>query len=260
MSDQDAVAQRRAAPVINSVTLGDVFASLGKGFSDFLRAPVHGIFFGGIFAAGGILMFVLLERYHSPWLIIPLAIGFPLIGPFAAVGLYETSRRIAEGEPLEWKAILGVVFRQRERELSWMAFVVLFIFWVWIYQVRLLTALFLGFKPISTIQSFTDVVLHSQEGLAFLATGTIVGGLLALALFSVTVISIPMLMEREVDFVTAIVTSVKTVAANPVSMICFGAIVTVLAIAAMIPLFLGLLVVMPVLGHTTWHIYKKAIG
>ncbi len=254
------VAQRRAALVINKITPRDVIACLANGVSDFLRAPLHGLFFGGIFALGGILMFALLQRYHAVWMIVPLAIGFPLIGPFAAVGIYETSRRIAEGEPLQWKAILGVVFRQRERELSWMAFVVLFVFWVWVYQVRLLTALFLGFKPISTLKSFYEVVTGSSEGLAFLATGTVVGGFLALALFSLTVIAIPLLMEREVDFVTAIVTSVKAVAENPVAMIGFGVIVTVLAIAAMLPLFLGLPVIMPILGHATWHIYKKAIA
>jgi uncharacterized membrane protein len=260
VTDENAVAPRRAAIIINDISLRDVFTCLGAGLSDFFRAPVHGLFFGGIFTLGGIAMYVLLQRYHAPWLILPLAIGFPLIGPFAAVGIYETSRRIAEGEPLEWKAILGVVFRQRERELAWMAFVVLFVFWVWIYQVRLLTALFLGFKSISTMASFSAIVMGTNEGLAFIATGTVVGGVLALALFSVTVISIPLLLERDVDFVTAIATSVRTVAQNPVAMIAFGAIVTVLAILAMAPLFLGLMVVMPVLGHTTWHLYKKAIS
>jgi uncharacterized membrane protein len=260
VTDEKAIAPRRAAIVINDLTLGDVFACLARGVSDFYRAPVHGLFFGGIFTLGGIAMYLLLHYYHAPWLILPLAIGFPLIGPFAAVGIYETSRRLAEGEPLSWKAILGVVLRQRERELSWMAFVVLFVFWVWIYQVRLLTALFLGFKSISTMKSFMAIVTGTSEGMAFIATGTVVGGVLALALFSVTVISIPMLLEREVDFVTAIATSVKTVAQNPVAMIGFGVIVTVLAILAMAPLFLGLMVVMPVLGHATWHLYKKAIG
>ena len=259
MSEETAPQRRKKPIAINAIRTADIIGCLRRGVSDFLQAPVHGVFFGGIFAAGGIAIYLLLYRFNTPWLILPLAIGFPLIGPFAAVGLYETSRRIDAGEPLVWKEILGVVFRQRERELSWMAFVVLFVFWIWVYQVRLLTALFLGFRSMGSVDSFLDTVLHSPEGWSFLATGTVVGGILALALFSITVISIPMLLDRNVDFVTAIVTSVRAVAENPVAMIGFGALVTVLAILAMLPMFLGLIVVMPVLGHATWHLYKRAI-
>lgn len=254
------IAERPRQPVINTLRAGDVAASLGEGLADFAKAPLFGLFFGGIYAFGGIVIYLLLTRFELPWLILPLAIGFPLVGPFVACGLYEVSRRIEAGEPLAWREVLGVVFRQRERELSWMAFVVLFVFWVWLYQVRLLTALFLGFKPISTIDSFFEVVRTSREGLGFLATGTLVGAVLATVLFSVTVIAIPLLMERENDFVTAIVTSVRTVLANPVAMLGYGLVVTVLAVAAMVPMFLGLLVVLPVLGHATWRLYKRAIA
>jgi uncharacterized membrane protein len=259
MAGETTASRRKKSIEINPIRPSDVITALRRGISDFLKAPVHGVFFGGIFAAGGILIYLLLYRFDTPWLILPLAIGFPLIGPFAAVGLYETSRRIEAGEPLVWKAILGVVFRQRERELSWMAFVVLFVFWIWVYQIRLLTALFLGFRSMGSMESFIQTITTSREGIAFLITGTAVGGVLALVLFSVTVISIPMLLERQVDFVTAIVTSVRAVAENPVAMIGFGALVTVLAILAMLPMFLGLIIVMPILGHATWHLYKKAI-
>ncbi len=245
---------------INTLTIGDIVHALRQGAADFLAAPLYGLFFSGVFAAGGIFMYLHLYRFAAPWLIIPLAIGFPLVGPFAAVGLYEVSRRLRTGEKLEWRAILGVVFAQRERELAWMAFVVLFVFWVWVYQIRLLMALFLGFKRVSTLDSFLSVVVNTNEGLSFLATGTIIGGLLALVLFAITVIAIPMLMEREVDFVTAISTSVRTVTENPVAMLFFALVVTVGTFAAMAPMFLGLLVVMPILGHATWHLYKKALA
>jgi uncharacterized membrane protein len=251
---------RKAGPVINSLTIADTMAALRAGVGDFAKAPLFGLFFGGVFALGGLLMYVLLNRFNAPWLIIPLAIGFPLIGPFAAVGLYEVSRRIAGGEPLEWKSILGVVLRQRERELSWMAFVVLFVFWIWVYQVRLLMALFLAFKRVSTLDAFISAVTSTSEGWSFLATGTVVGAILALVLFSVTVIAIPMLMEREVDFVTAIATSVSTVLQNKVAMLSFAGVVTMGAFAGLLPLFLGLPFIMPVLGHATWHLYKKAIA
>ncbi len=259
MTGQPQQHARKPQITINKLTIGDVTGALGKGLADFLAAPLYGLFFGGVFAGGGILIYLLLYQLEAPWLIIPLAIGFPLIGPFAAVGLYEVSRRLQAGEPLAWGSVLGVVFRQREREMAWMAFVVLFVFWVWVYQIRLLMALFLGFKRVSTLDSFMNVVVGTQEGLSFLATGTVIGGLLAIGLFAITVMAIPMLTEREVDFVTAIVTSVRTVTENPAAMLFFAAVVTVFAFAAMAPMFLGLLVVMPVLGHATWHLYKKAM-
>lgn len=260
MTGSEVPSVRKPRIEINQLNVADIAGALRSGVADFVHAPLYGLFFGGIFSLGGIAIYLLLYRFNVPWLIIPLAIGFPLVGPFAAVGLYETSRRIAAGEPLEWGAVLGVVMHQRERELAWMAFVVLFVFWVWIYQVRLLMALFLGFKQISTLQSFVSVVTSTGEGQLFLLTGTLVGALLSLALFSVTVFAIPLLLEREVDFVTAIATSVSAVRKNPVPMLLFAGVVTAGAFAAMAPLFLGLLVIMPVLGHATWHLYKKAIA
>lgn len=246
-------------PQINDITFRDVRDALDAGFADFMRAPLFGLFFGGIYWLGGLVILASLTVLDMPWMIIPVAIGFPLIGPFIAVGLYEVSRRLASGEPLVWSEILLVVFHQRERQLSWMAFVVLFIFWMWIYQIRLLLALFLGFKSFSSIPRFIEVITTTPEGLAFLAVGTIVGAVLALVLYSATVIAMPLLLERELDFVTAIITSFKTVIKNPLPMITWGLLVAVLAIAAMVPLFLGMLVVLPILGHATWHLYKRAV-
>jgi uncharacterized membrane protein len=221
---------------------------------------MFGIFFGAIYAIGGLLIVQSLFVWDMSWMIYPVAIGFPLIGPFAAAGLYEVSRRLQAGEPLAWNEILSVIRFQSRREFSWMAFVMLFIFWIWMYQVRLLVALFLGRMSFSSMDKFVEIITTTPEGIWFLIIGHLVGAALALLLFSVTVVSIPMLMDRNVDFVTAMITSVKTVIASPVVMLGWGVIVTLAVIAAMIPAFLGLLVVLPILGHTTWHIYKKAVG
>ena len=252
-------ARALAMPRVVALSAADIRECLIEGIGDFARAPRFGLFFGGIFALIGMVIVLALTRWDMPWMIYPFAIGFPLIGPFAAAGLYEVSRRLENGGPLSWNAVLSVVWAQRSRELSWMAFAMLFIFWMWMYQIRLLMALFLGRMSFATLDKFFSVVVSTPQGWLFLAVGHAVGAALALILFSITVISIPLLMDREYDFVTAMITSVKTVIASPVAMLGWGVIVTLAVIAACVPFFLGLLVVLPVLGHATWHLYRRAV-
>jgi uncharacterized membrane protein len=252
--------QRSAVITINHISLGDVRAALAEGLRDFGRAPLIGLFFGGLYALGGIGIWLLLTVYHEPWWILPIAVGFPLIGPFVAVGLYETSRRLSRGEPLHFGEILLVILAQRKRQVGWMAFVVLFIFWMWLYQVRMLLAIFLGFKSFSSIEAFVSVVTTTGEGAGFLIVGTAIGAAISFILFCTTVVAIPLLLDREIDLVTAIVTSFKAVFQNPIPMIGFGLIVVALSFVALAPLFLGLLVVLPVLGHATWHLYTRVVG
>ena len=257
--EQPAASQAYVMPRVNALTTADIRAALMEGLSDFARAPLFGLFFGGIFAVAGILIVLALTVWDKSWMIYPVAIGFPLVGPFAAVGLYEVSRRLEAGRPLIWSEVLSVVWAQRLRELSWMAFVMLFVFWIWMYQVRLLVAILLGRMSFSTLEKFLTLVLSTGQGWLFLAVGHVVGAALALILFSITVISIPLLMEREVDFITAMITSVRTVVASPVAMLSWGLVVTLCVILACLPFFLGLLVILPVLGHATWHLYRRAV-
>lgn len=248
-----------SANVARPLSFSDVTGALQQGFQDFRRAPLIGLFFGGIYALGGLALYLLLAYYRTPWLIIPLGLGFPLLGPFVAAGLYETSRRLSRGEPISWSAILSVVMWQSRREMGWMAFVVLFVFWIWLYQVRLMIALFLDFKAFSSFQGFFDAMANGP-GAGFLAAGTLSGAVLSTVLFSLTVMSMPMLLDRNVDFVTAMLASIRTVTDNPGPMLGFGIIVALLTFAALVPAFLGLLVVLPVLGHATWRLYERAFA
>jgi uncharacterized membrane protein len=245
---------------IDAISFSDVTAALSAGWRDFLRAPLIGLFFGGIYAAGGILILLLLQVYHQPWWIIPIAVGFPLIGPFVAVGLYDVSRRLAEGKPIVWREVLAVIFEQRKRQVGWMAFVVLFIFWMWLYEVRMLLAIFLGFKSFSSIDAFIKVVTTTPEGMGFLGVGTLVGAFLSFVLFCTTVVAIPLLLDRDTDLITAIITSFRAVFRSPGPMIAWGLIVAALTALALLPVFLGLLVVLPVLGHATWHLYRRVVA
>lgn len=244
---------------VHTMEMRDLVAALRAGLRDFFRAPLFGLVIGGVFALIGAVIVLSLTVWDMPWLIYPFAIGFPLVGPFAAVGLYEVSRRLAAGERPAWRDVFAVIWAQRRREVSWMAFVMLFVFWVWMYQVRLLIALCLGLISFASFEQFVTVVFTTQQGLIFLVLGHAVGAILAMVLFSITVFSIPLLLERDIDIVTAMIASVKAVLQSPFVMLGWGVFVTLGVIAASAPLFLGLLIVLPVFGHATWHLYRRAM-
>ncbi|MEL6736054.1 MAG: DUF2189 domain-containing protein [Pseudomonadota bacterium] len=244
---------------VRAVTTQDVKDALRAGVSDFFRRPVLSAFFGVVYALFGIVFILGLLVFDKVWMTVPAGVGFPLIAPFLAVGLYEMSRRYKAGEGFTWSQIFTVIFKQQRREFGWMAFVTLFVFWVWMYQIRLLLALFLQWQSFSTLDGLVTIITTTTNGMLFLAVGTIVGALLATALFSLTVISMPLLLDKNVDFVSAMIISIKTVQASPVVLLGWGATIAVLVFLALLPAFLGVIVVLPILGHTTWHLYKRAI-
>jgi uncharacterized membrane protein len=246
-------------PVVRRITAGDVAEAFGQGLRDFQAAPLYGLAFGALYAAGGLLVVLCVTALGASYLAYPLAAGFALIGPFVATGLYEVSRRREAGERPSVRALWTAV-RSRS-EIGWMAFVTLFIFVVWMYQVRFLMALFLGLNAsFSSLHQFITVVLTTTEGLLFLAIGNLIGAALSLVLFSLTVVSFPLLLDRDVDFVTAMITSVRAVVTSPVPMIGWAAVIMVLMIVSTLPFFMGLLVTLPVLGHATWHLYRRIVA
>ncbi len=249
----------RPDPVIRTINMQDIAEALAAGLRDFQAAPGYGLFFGALYALGGIAVVLSVVWLGIGYLAYPLAAGFALIGPFVAVGLYEVSRRRELGLPLSWGVVLGAVIKQGQREMGWMAFVTLFIFIIWMYQVRLLLALFLGFSAFGTLSQFINMLLTTPEGLMFLAVGNVVGAILALVLFSLTVVSFPLLLDRDVDFITAMITSVRAVILNPVPMLAWGFIVAVDLIFSAVPSFLGLIITLPVIGHATWHLYRRVV-
>ncbi|CUH49620.1 DUF2189 domain-containing protein [Ruegeria atlantica] len=251
--------QQAAMPQINRVTTSDITASLKAGFSDFLARPFMSGFFGLFYAVFGILMVWSLVWLGKIWMIIPAIVGFPLVAPFAAAGLYEMSRRLQNGERFGWSEILTVMANQRKREMGWMAFVTLFIFWVWIYQIRLWLAITLQNASFSDFEGFLNIVFFTPQGWTFLAIGTCVGAFLSAVLFSVTVVAMPMLLDRETNFVSAMLTSLRVVAESPGVMLTWAAIISVTVLLSLVPAFLGLIFTLPILGHTTWHLYQRAV-
>jgi len=246
-------------PVVREIKVADVAEALVQGFRDFRSVPLYGLAIGALYAIGGMLIILSVTALGISYLAYPLAAGFALIGPFVAVVLYEISRRLEAGEPISIAAIYRVI--RGRSEIGWMAFVTLFVFVIWMYQVRLLIALLLGINAsFSSFQQFITVVLTTNEGLLFLLIGNLVGAILSLILFSLTVVSFPLLLERDVDFVTAMITSVRAVVKSPVPMIGWAAAIVLLLIVSVLPTFLGLVFALPILGHTTWHLYRRIVA
>lgn len=258
-SAEAAAEHRRRQPKVRDITGTDIAEALAAGLADFRAAPRFGLFFGGVYALGGLFLVWMTFYTGMGYLTYPLAAGFALLGPFVAVGCYEVSRRREVGAALDWRGVLGVVVDQSRRELGWMAFVTLFIFIMWMYQIRILLVLCLGLKSFVTVHEFVSVVTTTPEGFLFLAIGHVDGAVMSLVAFSLSVVSFPMLLDRDVDFITAMITSVKAVIANPKTMIVWAAIVTASMMAAILAGFLGLFLVLPILGHTTWHLYRRLV-
>lgn len=241
---------------ISAQNIKDAFSA---GIKDFFRNPVFSMFFGLVYAVFGIVFLAGLTVFDSLWMIIPAGVGFPLIAPFVAVGLYEMSRRYNSDESFTWSDIFTVVLRQQRREFGWMSFVVLFIFWNWIFIAHWLFAVFLQWHSISSLTSFWQVITTTNDGYIFLAVGTVVGAILACMLFAITVIAMPLLLDKEIDFITAMLKSIDTVVKSPIVMLGWGAVIAVLVFLALLPAFLGIVFILPILGHVTWHIYEFAI-
>ena len=245
-------------PVVRPVAATDIAEALVEGLRDFQALPLYGLCFGALYAGGGIAIMLCLTAFGMVYLVYPLAAGFALIGPFVAIGLYEVSRRRERGEPVSFGAIWSAI--RARSEIGWMAFVTLFVFVIWMYQVRLLIALLLGLHAsFSSLQEFMTVVLTTNEGLLFLVIGNAVGAALSLILFSLTVVSFPLLLDRNVGVPVAIATSVRAILKNPGTMILWGLIVAAGLAFGSLPFFFGLAVVMPVLGHATWHLYRRVV-
>lgn len=245
-----------ALPDPVKIGVSDLGAALASGWRDFRRAPAFGLIFSAFYVAGGLVLALVAFAAGQDWWLIPFILGFPLIAPFAAVGLYEVSRRIEAQEPLDWPAVAGAVFAQKDRQVPSMAMVILLLFMFWVFVAHTIFALFMGVSSLTNITSSVAALLEGR-GLAMLITGTLVGGGFAAVLFSFTVVGLPVLLDREVDFITAIIASLRAVALNPVVLAGWAAMIAGLLFIGILPLFLGLFIVLPVLGHASWHVYRR---
>lgn len=243
-------------PDIATLSVADLKAALSSGWADFRTAPVFGLMFSAVYVLGGV--FLLLVSGGFVWTTLILALGFPILAPFAAVGLYETSWRIEENRPLDPYQIFGAIWKEKDRQIPWVGAIIVVYFLFYSFLAHMIFALFMGLSVMTNISSSYEAFL-TPNGLTMIAVELGVGGVLAFILFSLTAFSLPLLLEKEIDFMTAMLLSFKAVQENLVVMLIWAAIIAAMVLVAMIPAFLGLFVALPVLGHATWHLYRRAM-
>jgi uncharacterized membrane protein len=248
-----------AHPVVRKITTADLKEALTKGFDDFWAMPSHLVFLGLIYPILGACLAALTFTNNALPLLFPLASGFALVGPFAGIGLYEISRRRELGLPVSWQDAFDVLKSPSIPSIIGLGVLLLVIFLIWLTTARLLYQSLFGYAAPTSYPQFIQQVLTTSEGMKLIVLGNALGFVFAVAVLSISVISFPLLLDRDVGVAVAVYTSIKAVAMNPVTMAIWGLIVAAALLVGSIPLFVGLAIVMPVLGHATWHLYRRVV-
>jgi len=245
--------------VVRKITMGDIEDSLRLGWEDFKAVPTHAVLLALIYPVLGLVLARTVLGYSILPLLFPLAAGFALLGPFAALGFYELSKRREQGETPTASQALGVLRSPSLVAMLEFGGLLLVLFLVWIATAQSIYNSAFGYATASSIPDFFQLVLTSAAGRTLIVVGCGVGFLFALVALCMSVVSFPLMLDRHASATDAMLTSVRAVAQNPMTMAAWGIIVAVLLVAGTVPFFLGLTVVIPVLGHATWHLYRKVI-
>jgi uncharacterized membrane protein len=251
--------EQPAAPAIRHITPADLLAALRAGWHDFTAMPTHAVFLCAIYRIVGIGLAGLTLGFAIIPLLFPLAAGFALIGPLAAVGLYELSRRREAGVDASAGHALDVLRSPSFGAIVALGVLLLIIFAAWIGIARAIYIENFGYAAPSSVGAFVHDVLRTRAGWNLIIAGNAMGFLFAVVALAISAVSFPLLLDRDVGASVALLTSLRVVAANPITMALWGLIVAALLVLGSLPLFVGLAIVLPVLGHATWHLYRRAV-
>jgi uncharacterized membrane protein len=248
----------QALPMVRKIGMRDLKNALAKGVEDFRAIPTHVIFLSLIYPVGALVVaqLTLNDLIH---LFFPLAAGFALIGPVAALGLYKLSRRRELGLDLWWTHAFDVRYSRSIGGILALGALLVVIFLLWIAVAQAIYVATFGNAPPGSISDFLRQVFTTPGGWTLIVVGNGVGFLFAVVVFMISAVSFPLLLDRNVGAGVAIRTSVRVVLRNPVTMAVWGLIIAGLLAIGSLPLFIGLAVVMPVLGHSSWHLYRKVV-
>jgi uncharacterized membrane protein len=249
-----------ALPEVRRIGPADLKDALIAGWRDFAAMPSHALFLCAIYPAVGIALAGMMLGFSVLPLLFPAAAGFALIGPFAATGLYELSRRREAGMSTWGADALEVLHSPSLGAILALGTLLLVLFLVWIATADAIYVENFGYAAPTSISGFAHDVLFTRAGWNLIVLGNGVGFLFAVVAMTVSVVSFPLLLDRDVGAAVALLTSVRVVATNPLTMALWGLCVAALLFIGSLPLFIGLAVVLPVLGHATWHLYRKVVA
>jgi uncharacterized membrane protein len=248
-----------ARPIVRRITPADLLQALARGLDDFSAMPSHAIFLCIIYPLLGLWLISLASGYSMLPLAFPLAAGFALIGPFAAIGLYELSRRREAGLDTATSHAFDVRYSPSLGAIILLGLLLMAIFLIWLAVAEAIYVANFGYNVPASIGQFVSDVFTTRAGWTLIVAGTGVGFLFAVLVLTIGAVSFPLLLDRDVGAAVALFTSIRVVAENPLTMALWGFIVAALLVIGSLPFFLGLTVVMPVLGHATWHLYRRAV-
>ncbi|SDE07167.1 DUF2189 domain-containing protein [Ruegeria marina] len=250
----------QAEPVANKIEMQDLRDALRAGYRDFLETRADVLFIAVIYPLTGLILFGFSLNMDLIPLLAPLVAGFALLGPVAAVGRYEISRRLERGEEVTWLDSFRVVRAPSFGAILVLGFYLTLLFLIWLMVAHGIWERTLGPDAPVSVTAFARDVVTTSQGWTMAISGIIVGFFFALLALAISVVSFPLLLDREVGVPVAVVTSFRVFRRNPVVILTWGAVVAGLLILGSIPLLLGLIFVMPILGHATWHLYRRAVS
>lgn len=248
-----------AVPVVRSITFADLRDAIAKGFDDFWAMPTHVVFLILIYPVAGLIIGRAMFNYELVPLLYPLAAGLAFAGPFLAIWLYELSRRRELGRDTSWKHAFDFIHSPSLPSILGLGLLMLALGAVWITVAGSIFVASFGYREPVSLAAFVKDVLTTPQGHNVIIVGNLVGLVFAVVALSLSVVSFPLLLDRNVGLPTALATSIRAVIKNPLIMAAWGLIVVVSLILGAIPFFMGLAIVLPVLGHTTWHLYRKIV-
>jgi uncharacterized membrane protein len=244
---------------IRRIGVHDLTDALRKGWADFTAMPSHAVFLCVIYPVVGIVLAQLILGYSTLEFLFPLAAGFALVGPVAALGLYELSRRREAGlEPSAVQA-LEVLHSPSIGAIAALGGLLMMIFLLWLGTAHAVYVASFGYDTPASPGQFVRAVLTTPAGWTLILVGNGLGFLFAVLVLTISAVSFPLLLDRDVGAAVALLTSIRVVLANPATMALWGLVVAALLLLGSLPFFVGLAVMMPVLGHATWHLYRKAV-
>jgi uncharacterized membrane protein len=249
-----------AGSTIKTIRLSDLHQALRQGWQDFKAVPSHAIFLCMIYPLLGLILARTVLGYSVLPLLFPLSAGFALIGPFAALGLYELSRRREAGLTASAWDSFDVLRSPSFGAMLGLGTLLLALFVTWVATAQAISIAVFGYQGASGVSDFVTRVLTTAQGWWLIFVGCGVGFLFALVVLCISVVSFPLMLDRHAGAGEAMVTSLRVAAKNPVTIAAWGLIVAVLLVVGSAPFLLGLAVVIPVLGHASWHLYRKAVA